>query len=260
MKINFGNKKSPPSSRRLLFAGETHVGLVREVNEDCFCYVDYPQEVNSLAVIADGIGGHESGDIASAICCRRMVASWKNMRTGRFRSLHKLKRFLHDEILSANDDIYSQNCRKQLSQPMGTTIVAAVFTPTKVIVAHAGDSRLYSFYSNELFRMTEDHSFVADLVRKNVISEEEAVHHPFSHVISRSVGPGSEIEPEISVYSRDPSARYMMCSDGLTMHVTETRMAEIFRKNITPKNALNQFMTEALIKGGEDNVTVVCAF
>jgi protein phosphatase len=248
------------TARRLVFAGETHVGLVREVNEDCFCYVDYPQDRNSLAVVADGIGGHQSGDIASAMCCRRFVASWKGQKAGQFRSIDKIKNFLNEEIISANEEIYKQNCRKQLPQPMGTTIVAAVFSPDKVVVGHAGDSRLYGFSNGRLKRMTEDHSFVAELVRKKVISEKEAETHPFSHVISKSVGPAAELIPEINVFERDPSARYMLCSDGLIIHIKEDRIADIFRNNTTPKTALNELMKEALIKGGEDNVTVVCAF
>lgn len=260
MKIRFTRNAPEQTSRRLLFSGETHIGLVREVNEDCFCYIDYPQDYNSLAVVADGIGGHESGDVASSLCCRRFVAGWKNSQAGKYRSVEKIKKYLENEIINANRDIYNQNCRKQLAQPMGTTVVAVVFSPSKVIVAHAGDSRLYSYFNGKLMRLTQDHSFVAELVKKQVITEEESETHPFAHIISKSVGPTMDVDPEINVFLRSPGARYMLCSDGLLLHVSEDRIAAILAEHKTPKAALNQFMKETLIKGGEDNVTVICAF
>lgn len=245
---------------RLTFSGETHTGLVRDNNEDCFCYIDYHEELNSMAVIADGIGGHENGEIASSLCCRRFVSSWKYLNVGKLPSLQKIKAFLRNEICSINEDIFAQNNRQNFACPMGTTVIAAVFTPTHVIVGHAGDSRLYVFNDGKLKQLTEDHSLVATLVKKGTITSEEAKSHPFAHIISKSIGPNSSVEPKINVYTKSPDERYMLCSDGLSMHVPNNRIEDILEKSNSPKSAVNSLMKEALINGGEDNVSIICAF
>jgi serine/threonine protein phosphatase PrpC len=245
---------------RLTFSGETHTGLVRETNEDCFCYIDYHEELNSMAVIADGIGGHENGEIASSICCRRFVSSWKYLNIGNLPSLQKIKSFLHNEICSVNEDIFAQNYRQHLPCPMGTTVIAAVFTPTHVIVGHAGDSRLYVFNDGDLKQLTEDHSLVATLVKKGTITSEEAKTHPFAHIISKSIGPNPSVEPKINAYPRTQDERYMLCSDGLSMHIPNARIKDILKNSTNPKSAVNDLMKEALINGGEDNISIICAF
>ncbi len=244
----------------LTFSGETHVGLVRDANEDCFCYIDYHEELNSVAVIADGIGGHQNGEVASSLCCRQFVASWKYLNVGNYLSLQKIKAFLRYEIRSVNKDIFTQNKRKNFACPMGTTVVAAVFTPNHVIVGHAGDSRLYVFSNDKLKQLTEDHSLVAALVKKGTITSEEAKEHPFAHIISKSIGPNANVEPMINVYPKSVGARYMLCSDGLSMHVKQRRIKAILAKSTTPKNAVDALMKEALINGGEDNITIICVF
>ena len=245
----------------LTFEGETHVGLIRDANEDCFCYIDYQSEANSMAVIADGIGGHQHGEIASSLCCRQLVTSWKFHQVGNLSSTSKIEAFLKHQICSVNRDIYLHNKRKNAGCSMGTTIVAAVFTPNHVIVGHAGDSRLYMYNEDEgLRQLTEDHSLVAALVKKGTISNEEAKHHPFAHIISKSIGPNVSVEPEIKIYPRNPGDRYMLCSDGLSMHVKRKKVRDIIATSATSKSAVNSLMKEALISGGEDNITIICIF
>jgi protein phosphatase len=262
MKIGFKKKtKSANSQKSMLHvAGETHVGLIREVNEDSFCYIAYPEELNSLAAVADGIGGHQSGDVASSICCEHFISAWKKNDAGNFSADFMAEHFMTKTIIEANTLIHDENCRRQLPQPMGTTIVAALFTPKSIVVAHSGDSRLYILRNGLLQRLTEDHSYVAELVRRKIITENEAAGHPFSHIISRSLGPSSEVEPEVNIFPRLPADRFILCSDGLTIHLQEKRIEEILMISKTPREALDMFMKETLISGGEDNVTVICIF
>jgi protein phosphatase len=252
--------KNHQYASHLTFSGETHVGLVRNVNEDCFCYIDYDCEANSLAVVADGIGGHQNGEVASSLCCRQFTASWKYLGIGNITSLQKIKAYLRHEIKSINRDIYSQNKLKNFACPMGTTVVATVFTPTHIIVGHAGDSRLYAFDGMELKQLTEDHSLVASLVKKGTISKEEAKDHPFAHIISKSIGPNSKVEPKINIFPRNLGDRYLLCSDGLSMHTPNKKIEETIARSTTPKNAVNALMKEALIGGGEDNISIICVF
>lgn len=262
MKIGFKKKAKAADSQEpvLYVAGETHVGLIREVNEDSFCYIAYPEAPNSLAVVADGIGGHQSGDVASHICCEHFISAWKKSDAGNFSADFMAGHFMTKTITEANTLIYDENCRRQLPQPMGTTIVAAIITPQSIIVAHSGDSRLYILRNGLLQRLTEDHSYVAELVRRKIITENEAAGHPFSHIISRSLGPAAEVEPEINIFPRLPTDRFILCSDGLTTHLSEKRIEEILVSSKTPRESLDMFMKDTLISGGEDNVTVIAIF
>ena len=263
MKIGFKKKAKTADNIQdaaLHVAGETHVGLIREVNEDSFCYIAYPEEPNSLTVVADGIGGHQSGDVASAICCEHFISAWKRSDAGNFSADFMAGHFMTKTITEANTLIYDENCRRQLPQPMGTTIVAAIFTPQSIVVAHSGDSRLYILRNGLLQRLTEDHSYVAELVRRKIITENEAAGHPFSHIISRSLGPAAEVEPEVNIFPRLAGDRFILCSDGLTTHLSDKRIEEILMASKTPREALDMFMKDTLISGGEDNVTVLCIF
>lgn len=262
MKIELKKKAKSDADQPLMLyiAGETHVGLIRETNEDSFCYVAYPEEPNWLAVVADGIGGHQSGDIASFICCEHFLSAWKKSDAGNFSADFMAGHFMTKTISDANSLIYEENCRRQLPQPMGTTLVAALFTPQSIVVAHSGDSRLYILRNGLLQRLTEDHSYVAELVRRRIITESEASGHPFAHIISRSLGPVAEVEPEVNIFPRLPADRFMLCSDGLTTHLPEKRIEEILITSKTPRESLDMLMKETLISGGEDNVTAVSVF
>jgi protein phosphatase len=252
---------TPSVEAPLSFASETHTGLVREVNEDSFCYAADPDGGNNaLAVVADGIGGHSHGEIASGLCCEHFITSWKRCKAWQFTEEGEAIDFIRATISEANAIIYAENCRRHMPQPMGTTLVAVFFTRASIIVAHAGDSRLYAMRNNILQRLTEDHSYVAEMVRTQRLSAQEAATHPYSHVISKSIGPISDVEPEINIFKRCSGDRFLLCSDGLTAHLTEHRIEEIICSSQTPRNAIDLLMKETLISGAEDNVTLICVF
>jgi protein phosphatase len=253
--------KALPVIAPMSFASETHTGLIREVNEDSFCYIADPGDGgNALAVIADGIGGHAHGDIASGLCCEHFIASWERRKAGAFTEERDAIDFMRSTIAECNAIIYAENCRRQMPQPMGTTLVSAFFTADAIIVAHAGDSRLYAMRNDILQRLTEDHSFVAEMVRAQRLSARDASTHPFSHIISKSLGPASDVEPEINIFKRYPGDRFLLCSDGLTAHLSEHRIEEIMRNSQTPRNTIDLLMKETLICGAEDNVTMICVY
>lgn len=239
---------------------DTHVGLVRDHNEDSFAYYIRPEKHKSLIAVADGIGGHESGDIASNLCLRLLVSATRRLDAVAHSTEKDWSKFLVDKIGRANGVIYDLNEKYKIQHPMGTTIVAGVFLEKSIVIAHAGDSRCYRLRDEKIERLTEDHSFVAELVRKKVISEDEAHVHPFAHIISRSVGPTAQLEPEVSVFERMPGDRYLLCSDGLTNHVDDSEIARIFSEADTPSKAVKNLLNASLRGGGEDNITIVCVF
>ena len=239
---------------------DSHVGLVRESNEDSYVYYVSEDDKSVFIAVADGIGGHDGGEIASELCMKTMVSEWKKGDFGQTSSVYKLKRFLQSSLKKANKVIFDLNKSFNIQHPMGTTVVSAVLTPGNIITAHAGDSRCYRLRDGVLDQLTEDHSYVADLVKNNLISFEEAKNHPFSHIISRSIGPSKDVDMEVNTFDRKPSDRYLLCSDGLNAHLDDIEIETILHDAATAYDATRNLLYTALRGGGEDNITVLCVF
>jgi protein phosphatase len=242
-------------------AGDTHTGLIRESNEDSYAYyADSPDNSFAFIAVADGIGGHENGDIASNFCVRKLLSSWRDRKAHKIISEKEAVDFLRNEIIAANKSINDLNNKFNVQHPMGTTIVSAILLPKSIVVAHAGDSRCYRMREGVLERLTEDHSFVAELLKQKIIKPEEAQNHPFAHIISRSVGPMVDMEPDISVYRRKSGDCYLFCSDGLTNHIEDVEIEMIMFGASNPYDATRSLMSASLRAGGEDNITIVTVF
>ncbi len=237
--------------------GGTHPGLVRENNEDSYIYCADERHRNSFVAVADGIGGHDSGDIASKLCLKTLLLIWRRARLWNEGSLKKMQEFLKYAIYEANSAIYRLNLSFNIQHPMGTTIVAAVFMPSKIIVAHAGDSRCYRLKDGKLDMLTRDHSFVEELIIRNIISRDEAKDHPFSHIISRCVGTSPDVNPEVNVFDRNNPEKYIFCSDGLVIHLESDEIKDVIAKANTPQDVVRTLLYNTLKKGGEDNITVL---
>ncbi|MCK5844284.1 MAG: serine/threonine-protein phosphatase [Victivallales bacterium] len=239
---------------------DSHVGLVRERNEDSYLYHVAENSHNTLVAVADGIGGHEGGDIASGLCMRMMAAEWRNGTWPNSTSEKRITGFLRKNIQGSNQHIYNINKSVNAQHPMGTTVVAAVLFANKIVVAHAGDSRCYRLRNGILTALTEDHSYVAELVRNKLISIEDAQNHPFSHIISRSVGPTEDVDVEVNVFDRKPRDRYLLCSDGLNAHLNDIEIETALYDSLTAYDAVRTLIHGALRGGGEDNTTALCVF
>ncbi len=238
----------------------SHVGLIRERNEDSYAYCCMPQGPNAFIAVADGIGGHEGGDLASRTCVKELLLNWRRAGLDSSRSVPKVTKFLKRGIYEANERIYKFNSDSESLHPMGTTLVAGVFVRGSLVVAHSGDSRCYRLRGGVLEQLTEDHSFVSQLVKEKVILPEEAKFHPFSHIISQSVGPTPEIEPEINVFGRNPEDRFLFCTDGLTGHLDDVEIEMEMQNAETPAEAVKKLLYGTLRSGGEDNITILCVF
>jgi protein phosphatase len=263
MNANAKTDKAIPKLQKvspLNIVADSHVGLVRECNEDSYVYYVSNDAKNAFAAVADGIGGHEGGDIASRICMQTMVAAWKRQNLPNTDSHRKIRKFLQAQTVKANKIIYDINQSYNIQHPMGTTVVAAVFQPSVLTIAHAGDSRCYRLRNEVLTQLTEDHSYVAELVKNDLISLEEAKIHPFSHIISRSVGPIQDIEVEINSFEWELGDRYLLCSDGLNAHLDDVEIETILAENDNPYDTVRELLFGALRGGGEDNITVMCLF
>jgi protein phosphatase len=231
------------------------VGCVREVNEDNIRVIR-PTEPSELArrgilvVVADGMGGHNAGEIASRLAVEVVVQRYADDTNNPGRSLARA-------IEHANRVIVEASAKDSRYKGMGTTCTALLLRGGLAYCAHVGDSRLYLVRSNDIFLMTEDHSAVMDLVRQGTITQDEARHHPEKNVIIRALGGRPEVE--VASWEKPLSVRpgdtFLLCSDGLYDLVEDDELRDALRGAL-PQLACERLVELARQRGGPDNITV----
>lgn len=239
-------------------AAESHPGRVRLCNEDSYGYS--VGEENTFVAVADGIGGHLYGDVASQTCVKSLLKAWRSSMFGSVMTPQNARQFLCKQIKHANQVVFNMNQDKGLRNPMGTTLVAGCFSKDSLVLAHVGDSRCYRIRNGRIAQITQDHSYVSMLVENNVISAASARLHPFAHVICRSVGVAQNVEPELNFLERQPGDRYLFCSDGALIGSDDSDLESMIYDAETPHEAAAALIRNALCHGGEDNVTVALIF
>lgn len=238
---------------------DSHQGLVRRDNQDSFAYTISSDGKMIFLMVADGIGGNESGDIASRYTAEMILREFQKFQKNGTPAEEEIVTFLKSTILLANSALKNLNLNMNVGHPMGTTLAILVLTPGCAVTAHAGDSRIYRLREGKLEAMTQDHSLVAELVKLGRLTPEQAVNHPYAHVISQSIGVHREVKPDFSIVERKAGDRYMVCSDGILLHLDENQITELIGRAEDPRGAVGSLITAALRGGGGDNTTVLCA-
>jgi serine/threonine protein phosphatase PrpC len=231
------------------------VGCQREINEDNGRYIT-PSDPELLAnkgmlfVVADGMGGHSGGEIASRLAVDVITRTYYQETTDVQASLKKA-------ILAANSAIFDEAYKNRTLYGMGTTCTAFVLKEGFAFAAHVGDSRLYLLRDNEIYLMTEDHSAVMQMVRRGLLNLEQARHHPDKNVILRALG--SHATVDITTWNHPLPARvgdqFLLCSDGLYDLVEDKEIQNILIEN-QPHAACGKLIALAKERGGHDNITV----
>jgi protein phosphatase len=222
----------------------THTGIKRDHNEDTYGV----SHDDKLWLVADGMGGHDHGELASAMARDSMLHEYKSGES------------LKQCILNSNQLIIDSSYERGGDLPMGTTLV--VFTvkdDNKYHAAWVGDSRIYKYSDNQLTAISTDHSYVQELVDQNLITEEQARTHPHRNVVTQALGVTDNSEIRISVSQGEIAVgdKYLLCSDGLTEEVEDHVIEEMLSKNIHPQEIVDQLIIAALKGGGSDNITVL---
>lgn len=247
---------------KITFGALTHKGMKRDHNEDSFLV--YPEQ--GLFAVADGLGGHASGEIASKLACNEVRDFFE--RTGNDREAtwpFKLKHTLsYDEnristaVQLANASVHERSRSDPRCHGMGTTVVALYFTPEgKAVVAHVGDSRAYRLRDGKLSRLTVDHSLVEEYVRMGKLSQKEAESFPQKNIILRALGQQKKVDVELSTDSPRPGDTYLLCSDGLSGMVDDANIQQFILDNPKPEDAVKVLIDAANAAGGHDNITCV---
>jgi PPM family protein phosphatase len=238
----------------LVFAGDSDVGRRRSVNQDRFfaASVSLPSGEATLLSVADGMGGAAGGEVASAHAVEELARVMGDAAPGRSEA-----DLLAESILAANRAIFAHGQADPTLQGMGTTMVSVLVSGDQAVVAHVGDSRACLVRANVLYRLTADHNWVAEQVRRGEITEDEAATSNFRNVLTRSVGVAASVTPEVSeVMTLYPGDVLVLCSDGLHGVVDDDTIAAIAAKE-EPATAVQQLIDLANQNGGPDNITVV---
>ncbi|MBN2418516.1 MAG: serine/threonine-protein phosphatase [Deltaproteobacteria bacterium] len=247
-------------------SGITDVGLRRDGNEDSFSIDDSL----GLYIVADGMGGHLAGEVASRISvdiinksfqkCMEEDADEAMIYGGPDESLSKEGNYILGGIRLANKVVYEMALEQKQYQGMGTTVVVLLVTPSMIIAANVGDSRIYLVRGGELEMLSRDHSIVAEQVALGMMTEEEAATSSMKHILTRNLGSSETVEPEI--YELEPSNNdcFVLCSDGLTDLVNDAEILSMTEGANDPEELCRVFVKKALERGAHDNTTVVSIF
>ena len=226
----------------------THVGLKRKVNEDSVML----RTDHGLWAVADGMGGHEAGDVAS----RKVAEALARLPDGR--DLDELT----DSAVSALEDVNAELIRLARAdhrpRTIGSTVVGLAIRDGQYRCFWAGDSRAYRLRGNGIERLTRDHSLVQGLIDAGMLSREEAKDHPDANVITRAVGASESLEVEIAAGDAEPGDRFLLASDGLTRLVDDDELATIL-SSWPPGDAADTLIDAVLARGAPDNVSLIIA-
>ncbi|MFK8001166.1 MAG: Stp1/IreP family PP2C-type Ser/Thr phosphatase [Polyangiales bacterium] len=249
---------------RVIATGETNVGMKRAVNEDAFTLLDE----DALYVVADGMGGHASGEVASKMAIDTLreffratsadpEATWP-YKMDKARGYEENR--LITSIKLSNLRIYENAQRDAKLRGMGTTLVAMLVVDDGVLIAHVGDSRAYRVRDGKLTQLTEDHSLLNDYIKMKRLSEEEIANFPHKNVIVRALGMKETVKVDTQLDRPQPGDIYILCSDGLCGPASDEEIHEIVLAEAKDlKVAAAKLIERANDNGGPDNITVVLA-
>ncbi len=258
---------------KLDIAGLSDKGRKKEKNEDFFGIFRTEStdiklfEDGALLIVADGLGGHIAGDVASKLAVSLIKdilkeEPWQENQNDEIKDLRDEGPLplLREAFLKANESIYKTN--KDLvkgSRPMGTTALSAIIVPGKIYIANVGDSRAYHIRNGEILEYTEDHSWIDEQVKQGLMSRSEAEKDIRKHVVTRCIGTHADIEVDVYRWHPVSGDILLLCTDGLTNMVPDSQILELIRKGGTAGEIAQKLVNLANETGGKDNITVIIA-
>jgi protein phosphatase len=231
----------------LRYAVRSDVGLLREGNEDSAYAGPH------LLAIADGMGGHAAGEVASAVAISALAGLDEEV------PVSNLLELLSAAVASANATLHEMSTQDPSVEGMGTTLTAMLWSGSTVALCHIGDSRAYLLRDGEFYQITHDHTLVQSLVDDGRLSPEQAQTHPQRSLVMRALQSSTDAEPDLSVREALAGDRYLLCSDGLSDVVSEQTMQKTLVKFTDPEEAVHQLIDLAIRGGGPDNITCIVA-
>jgi protein phosphatase len=236
---------------RLLHAARTDVGMIRSGNEDNFAVT--ARGNRGLFIVADGMGGHAAGEVASEMAVQTIERELDGLRDLDDSTGDRLDQALR----KANRNIHERTMTEVDKQGMGTTASVLLIYDKKYLIGQVGDSRVYLLRDGALHQLTKDHSYVQEQVDAGFLTPEQARYHPYSNVITRCVGASPEVEPDISQGDVSIGDLFLVASDGLTSMVDDRRLQILLMSRAEPERKVLALISEANGRGGLDNITAI---
>ena len=235
---------------RFSCAARTDVGVVRSGNEDAYLM----GSERGLFVVADGMGGHAAGEVASEMATRLVAETFKPVKG---MSDDELMAQMVAAIRAANAAIFERTLQEQDKRGMGTTATALALLPRRYLIGQVGDSRAYILRGNVLTQITKDHSYVQEQVDAGRLSPEEARVHPYANVITRCVGSSGDVVPDLYLGTLEAGGLLLLASAGLSGMVDAPHLQSILEEDGTLEDRVDRLIDEANRRGGLDNITVI---
>lgn len=227
-------------------AAKSHKGLVRAINEDSILAKPH------LYGVADGMGGHKAGEVASSIAIMRL----NEMDVSEDLSVQEIEALLKQTILKINAELCEMGNKAEYDG-MGTTLTCLVLQNNISVIGHVGDSRAYLFRDNDIIRITQDHSVTNELVQHGGLTEEEAREHPYRNILTRALGTEPVVEIDLHVLEVREGDWIMLCTDGLTAVLDEKEILSILIAGDSPQAIVDNFINIVNDRGGPDNTSLV---
>ncbi len=242
------------------FAAASDKGLVRENNEDCYRIIQGDgRKTPAIFIIADGMGGHNSGEVAS-----RVAVDYSEqiiMQNGdRLKNSRHLPEFIQKIMEGANRKVFDLANRDIAHAGMGTTMILSMVSEGRMYTGHVGDSRLYLIRKSKMQKITQDHSLIEELVRNGTITKSEACSHPRKNIITKALGCTGYLQMDIYETRLKPEDILLLCTDGLSNMVNEQEILEILDREQEPGKACKELVHAANGYGGQDNITVIAVY
>lgn len=240
--------------------GISNCGLERSRNEDS--YLVCLAEGKAILAVADGMGGHVAGDVASALAIEVVERLWEKIAPGLPEGADfsvTIRTMIDALIQEANHRVYMRGAADPELRGMGTTLTVGYVGKGLLTIGHVGDSRAYLRDGNEITLLTADHSLPEQLIQNGLISPEEALKHPQRHVLTRALGTGSKVEVDLVQQEFPAGATLLFCTDGLTTLVRDEELLAVLQEETDLHTAASRLVELANARGGYDNITVVLA-
>lgn len=235
---------------RFSCAARTDVGVVRSGNEDCYLMAND----RGLFIVADGMGGHAAGEVASEMATQLVS---QEFRPARGMSDDELMAQMVGAIRAANSAIYRRTLQEQDKRGMGTTVTVLTLLPRRYLIGQVGDSRAYLLRGGVLTQITTDHSYVQEQVDAGRLTPEEARVHPYANVITRCVGSSGDVVPDLFIGTLEAGDLLLLASDGLTGMLEDEDVRAVLERDLTLEDMVDQLIEDANRRGGLDNITVL---
>ena len=237
---------------QLFVAARSDVGMIRAGNEDSF-FADANQQ-RGLFIVADGMGGHAAGEVASEMAVQIVERELRAITT-----LHgdEVAKKVDQALRDANRAIYERTMAEVDKQGMGTTASVLLLSGSRYLIGQVGDSRIYLLRNQALKQLTKDHSYVQEQVDAGFLTPEQARYHPYSNVITRCVGASDSVEPDTYGGEMKTGDVFLVASDGLTGMVDDRRLAQLLGARSSPGRIVDALISEANGRGGLDNITAI---